>query len=88
VVWQVEAFSQFFIGYYKIDMTYEDNLAVCIARNLSSFSGFWFDCVTSIPWSYMDMHFYLVLICPLFILGIMTIFKTFRFTVFIVLPIF
>jgi hypothetical protein len=77
VVWQLEAFSQFFIGHYKIDMTYEDNLVVCITRNLSSFSGFWFDCVTSIPWSYMDMHFYLVLIRPLFISVILTILKHF-----------
>ncbi len=29
-------------------------------RNLSSLRGFWFDCATSIPFSYMDLHLYLV----------------------------
>ena len=57
----MEAFSQFFLGYFNADMTYQDDLRVSVLRNLSSVSGFWFDCVTSIPWSYLDMHFYLVL---------------------------
>ena len=57
---QVEAFTQFFLGYYNHDMTYQDDLLVSVRRNLSSVTGFWFDAVTSIPWSYMDMHFYLV----------------------------
>ncbi len=62
---QVEAFTQFFLGYYEEDMTYQDDFVVSLKRNLSSISGFWFDCVTSIPWSYMDLHFYLVLSCTL-----------------------
>jgi hypothetical protein len=57
---QVEAFTQFFLGYYEEDMTYCDDFIVLLKRNLSSVAGFWFDSVTSIPWSYMDLHFYLV----------------------------
>ncbi len=57
---QVEAFVQFFLGRYSEDLTYEDDLLVSLQRNLTSVSGFWFDCVTSIPWSYMDLHLYLV----------------------------
>jgi hypothetical protein len=57
---KVEAFAQFFLGYYEEDMTYQDDFLASLKRNLSSISGFWFDCITSIPWSYMDLHFYLV----------------------------
>ena len=62
---QVEAFTQFFLGYYTQDMTYKDDLSGTIRRNLSSISGFWFDCITSIPWSFMDLHFYLVALASL-----------------------
>ena len=66
VTWsvQVEAFTQFFLGYYTQDMSYKDDLSGSIRRNLSSISGFWFDCITSIPWSFMDLHFYLVRASP------------------------
>ncbi len=30
------------------------------AAYLFSVFGFWFDSVTSIPWSYMDLHLYMV----------------------------
>ena len=62
---QVEVFTQFFLGYYTQDMTYKDDLSGSIRRNLSSISGFWFDCITSIPWSFMDLHFYLVVLASL-----------------------
>ena len=58
---QVEAFSQFFIGSYNTDMSYEDDFSCIARRNLLSVSGFWFDCVTSIPWAYLDLSLYLVL---------------------------
>jgi hypothetical protein len=58
----VEAFTQFFIGAFDTDMTYIDDLRRIVRRNLLSLSGFWFDCVTSIPWSYVDVSFYLVMI--------------------------
>ncbi len=56
----MEAFVQFFLGRYAVNLTYEDDLGASLRRNLTSISGFWFDCVTSIPWSYMDLHQYLV----------------------------
>ena len=31
-----------------------------LRRNVTSVSGFWFDCITSIPWSYLDYAAYLV----------------------------
>ncbi len=57
---QVEAFVQFFLGRYSEDQTYEDDISLSFKRNLSSLRGFWFDCATSIPFSYMDLHLYLV----------------------------
>ncbi len=60
---QVEAFSQFFIGSFNTDMSYVDDFYCIVKRNLQSVSGFWFDLVTSIPWAYVDLGFFLV-ICP------------------------
>jgi hypothetical protein len=57
---QIEVILQFFIGTENADMTYNDDILSIARRNLCSLSGFWFDCVTSIPWSYLDLHFYLV----------------------------
>ena len=57
---QVEAFLRFFLGTFDVDLTYDDDLLSVARKNVCSPSGFWFDCVTSIPWSYMDLHFYLV----------------------------
>jgi hypothetical protein len=65
----VEAFSQFFLGYYNEEKKYRDSFVMSVRRNLSSVSGFWFDSVTSIPWSYMDMHFYLVRSTSLHLVG-------------------
>ena len=38
---QVDAFSQFFLGYYNEDMTYQDDLLVSVRHNLLSITGFW-----------------------------------------------
>ena len=38
---QVEAFSQFFLGYYNEDMSYQDDLLVSVRHNLLSITGFW-----------------------------------------------
>jgi hypothetical protein len=57
---KVEAFIQFFLGYYAEDLTYKDDFFTVFRKNISAVTGFWFDCVTSIPWSFMDIHFYLV----------------------------
>ena len=51
---------RFFVGTYNVDMTYDDDMVSVARKNLLSVSGFWFDCVTCIPWSYMDLRVYLV----------------------------
>jgi hypothetical protein len=43
-----------------MDMNYIDDFAWVVKKNLFSLTGFWFDCVTSIPWSCFDMAEYLV----------------------------
>jgi hypothetical protein len=57
---QIEAFVQFGVAVYNEDMQFIDDWRAIAARNLMSISGFWFDSGTSIPWSFMDLHFYLV----------------------------
>ena len=39
---------------------YIDSFSIIARRNIASLTGFWFDCVTSIPWSCIDLHLYLV----------------------------
>ncbi len=56
----MEAFTRFFVGAYRVDLTYDDDMASICQQNLISPTGFWFDCVTSIPWSFMDLRVYLV----------------------------
>jgi hypothetical protein len=60
VCFQFEAFIQFFLGTYDTDMNYIDDFAKIVKKNLSSLTGFWFDCVTSIPWSCFDLIQYMV----------------------------
>jgi hypothetical protein len=48
---------QFLTGCY-VEPDYLDDFSRIATRNLSSVSGFWFDCVTSMPWSYMDYNAY------------------------------
>jgi hypothetical protein len=57
---QFEVFIQFFVGVFDERLGYIDDPKEIAMRNLTSFTSFWFDCVTSIPWSYIDMHQYLV----------------------------
>ena len=58
--WQLEILLQFLVGTYDQDLNYVDDWKFVLKLNLSSISGFWLDCLTSIPWSWMDMHAYLV----------------------------
>ncbi len=51
---------QFFIGFYTHELKYFDDLRVVARRNLSSPYRFWFDSVTSIPFSYIDLTIYRV----------------------------
>ncbi len=41
-------------------MAYIDNWRLVAARLCMSATGIWFDIVTSIPWSFMDLHSYQV----------------------------
>jgi hypothetical protein len=58
---QVEVFVQFFVGIYDHELEYVDDWRRVALAYLKSVFGFWFDSVTSIPWSFMDLHFYMVL---------------------------
>jgi hypothetical protein len=57
---QCEALLQFGVAVYTEEMEFIDDWGAIALRNLTSFSGFWFDCVTSIPWSFMDLQYYMV----------------------------
>jgi hypothetical protein len=59
----VEAALQFFIGAYNSDMSYTDDPLAIAKRYVGSLWGFWFDCATSIPWSYLDLHYYQASVC-------------------------
>lgn len=50
----------FFVGYFRQDTTYCDSKRIVALRQLRSPFAFWFDSVTSIPWSYFDLETYLV----------------------------
>ena len=56
-----EAISQFFVGYFDANEKYVDSLLAVALKNFSSLSGFWFDLLTSVPWSYFDMTAYQVI---------------------------
>ena len=56
---QVECVTQFVLGVYD-NGGYIDSFSVIAWRSVTSVTGFWFDCVTSIPWSCIDLHLYLV----------------------------
>jgi hypothetical protein len=57
---QFEVACQFVMGTYDSTETYCDNIRAIITAYLTSVSGFWFDCTTSVPWSYIDMVVYQV----------------------------
>ena len=61
---QVEALLRFGVGSYLANQEYEDDFRVIALGNLTSLSGFWFDCITSIPWSWLDLQIYTVPMCP------------------------
>ena len=56
----MEIVLQFCIGSMDISEKYCDDFRVISAQYISSFSGFWFDVVTSIPWSFNDLYAYQV----------------------------
>ncbi len=44
------------MGAYDNDLNYVDDWQWVAKQNLLSPTGFWFDAVTSIPWSFLDLH--------------------------------
>jgi hypothetical protein len=65
---QMEVFSQFFIAYYDNNGAYVDDMREVAKRYTMSFSSFWFDLSTSLPWSYLDLYAYQVLLLLLLLL--------------------
>jgi hypothetical protein len=52
--------SQFFIGSFEDSPSLLNDFLLVLLRNFTSISGFWFDCITSIPWSFIDFRAYTV----------------------------
>ncbi len=57
---QTEIVLQFFTGSVDLSEKYCDDIRVISTTYLTSFSGFCFDCMTSIPWSFNDLYSYQV----------------------------
>jgi hypothetical protein len=52
----------FFVGFYDNGEKYIDDVKKIFYKSLMALGGFWFDCVTSLPWSFMDLYAYKVLL--------------------------
>ena len=57
---QFEVFVQFFMGSLDASDRYCDDLRIIAIKYCTSFTGFWFDFVTSLPWSFNDLYSYQV----------------------------
>jgi hypothetical protein len=57
---QLEVVYQFFVGTFDETGTYVDEFHVVASSYILSYSGFWFDALTSVPWSYLDLYSYRV----------------------------
>ncbi len=55
---QIEIALQFFTGSLDISETYCDDISIVAAKYMSSMSGFGFDFLTSLPWSFNDLYAY------------------------------
>ena len=53
---------QFFTGTFEESPSLLSDLRRAAKRNFSSLGGFWFDCLTSTPWNYLDYQAYKVLL--------------------------
>jgi hypothetical protein len=53
---QMEAIIPFFMGILDVSDTYCDNIKEIAVKYFTSFSGFWFDLITSLPWSFNDLY--------------------------------
>lgn len=66
VLWslqQVEIGLQFVTGSMDLSEVYCDDFKVVAMQYLSSLGGFWFDFITSLPWSFNDLYAYQVCTC-------------------------
>ena len=59
-VLQFEVFVHFFVGIFDSSEKYCDNLFLVVSRYLTTPSGFAFNLITSIPWSFIDLNSYQV----------------------------
>ncbi len=57
---QIEVVLHFFIGFYDSADKYIDDIRTIVLKSLMALGGFWFDCITSLPWSFMDLYAYQV----------------------------
>ena len=55
---QLEVALSFFVGTYEKDMSYNDDIKRVAMTNFGTPTAFWFDSVTSIPWSFLDYLVY------------------------------
>ena len=46
------------MGEFDETGTYVDDFGAVARNYVLSYSGFWFDSITSIPWSYLDLYAY------------------------------
>ena len=59
---QCEVLLQFFTGSLDASDRYCDDIRVIAFKYSTSLTGFWFDFVTSLPWSFNDLYSYLVIL--------------------------
>ncbi len=53
---QMEVVVPFFMGKLDVSDTYCDDIRVIARKYLASLTGFWFDFLTSLPWSVNDLY--------------------------------
>ncbi len=59
---QFEVLTQFFMGKLDDSDRYCDEHRLVAFRYCTSFGGFWFDFITSLPWSFNDLYSYKVIV--------------------------
>ena len=70
---QMEIVLQFFTGSLDVSEIYCDSLPIIAAKYFSSVGGFWFDFLTSLPWSFNDLYAYQVTMCLSQVLNCITL---------------
>ena len=62
--WQLEVVYQFFVGAFDETGTYVDDINTIAKKYVFAYNGFWFDVITSGPWSFLDLYSYQVSAVP------------------------